>query len=106
MLGASFSASNILGCCCGLLAVPELDSLVESNADAGSEIFSPSDRAMALINISSCSLSLLEGLDDKLKLGASEVEGVSWAPAGARGSGLPPDVCLKDDVGDTGLFKR
>ena len=77
LLGASFSDSNILGCCCGLLAVPELDSLVESNADAGSEIFSPSDRAMALINISSCSLSLLEGLDDKLKSGANEVEGVS-----------------------------
>ena len=77
LLGSSFSASNTLGCCCGLLAVPELDSLVESNADAGSEIFSPSDRAMALINISSCSLSLLEGLDDKLKSGANEVKGVS-----------------------------
>ena len=77
LLGLSFSASNRLGCCCGLLAVPELDSLVESNADAGSEIFSPSDRAMALINISSSSLLLLEGLEVKLKPGASEVKGVS-----------------------------
>ena len=54
-----------------------MDSLVESDADGGSKIFSPSDRAMALINISSCSLLLLEGLDIKLKPGASEVEGVN-----------------------------
>ena len=50
----------------GLFVVPELDPLVDSDVDAVSEMFSPSDRAMALIS-SSCSPSLSEGLDFKLE---------------------------------------
>ena len=42
--------------------VPELDPLVDTDGDEASEIFSPSDRAMALIS-SFCSLSVSEGLD-------------------------------------------
>ena len=46
--------------------VPELDPLVDTDGDAASEMFSPSDRAMALIS-SSCSPSLSEGLGFKLE---------------------------------------
>ena len=46
--------------------VPELDPLVDTDGDEASEMFSPSDRAMALIS-SSCSPSLSEGLDFKLE---------------------------------------
>ena len=71
-----FPASNSLGCRDGLLVVPELDPLVDTDEDASSLMFSPSDRAMALIN-SSCSPSMSEGPDLKLEPGASELEGAS-----------------------------
>ena len=42
--------------------VPELDPLVDTDGDEASEMFSPSDRAMALIS-SSCPPSLSKGLE-------------------------------------------
>ena len=58
------------------IKVTTLDSLIESDADAASVIFSANDRAMAHIS-SSFSLSLFEGLVVKLKPGARELEGVT-----------------------------
>ena len=55
-----------MGCLGGLFLVPELDPLVDTDGEKASEMFSPSDRAMALIS-SSCSPSLSEGLDFKLE---------------------------------------
>ena len=75
--------------------VPELDPLVDTDGDEASEMFSPSDRAMALIS-SSCSPSLSEGLDFKLE---------PWAPECAFGLTLLQDACPKDK-GDTGFSKR
>ena len=63
---SSSLASNTIGCLGDLFVVPELDPLVDTDGDAASETFSPSDRAMALIS-SSSSPSLSEGLDIKLE---------------------------------------
>ena len=66
---SSFLVSNTIDCLNrlgGLLMVPELDLLVDTDGDAASDMFSPSDRALTLIS-SSCSPSLSEGLDFKLE---------------------------------------
>ena len=75
---SSSLTSNTIGCLGGLFVVPELDPLVDTDGEADSEMFSPSDRAMALIS-SSCSLLLSVGLDFKLEPGASELEGAVCA---------------------------
>ena len=99
--GRSSSSTSGSGCGAAGLLAAELVSLVEVE-DVASVIFSPRDKAMALIN-SSCSPPLPEGLRGAPEPGAL-ASGPSSKLAGG-GSGLLLVACLKDG-GGTGLFSK
>ena len=105
--GRSSSSTSGSGCGAGLLPVAELVSLVEVEEDGAavvSVIFSPRDKAIALIN-SSCSPPLPEGLRGPEPEPGAVASGPNSKLAGGGSGLLLPVACLKDG-GGTGLFSK